>query len=279
MYFDNLILIIKYFLKTLEYSFACYQNLSTSPALSYNMNNYSVTYKDIFMGNLMRLSFVKELMNTIQFYNTKFRNPISVLLKNRLNRYPIEIVLKDREVKTIRKFGELLGLLYDFEYDPVKDLSHLDKMGYPIKLSSAISNGEIIGIFYFKDYQFLECAGKDVIDIGANIADSSIYFAMEGANSVIAMEPFVKNYDIAKNNIQMNNLSSKIILLHAACSSKEQDLLVDSEYEGVFNSVNELSSGIKINSLTLQNILDRYKLKSPILKMDCEGCEYDVILE
>ncbi len=237
-----------------------------------------LTDKDIFMGNLMRLSFVKELMNTIQFYNTKFRNPISVLLKNRLNRYPIEIVLKDREVKTIRKLGELLGLLYDFEYDPVKDLSHLDKMGYPIKLSSAISNGEIIGIFYFKDYQFLECAGKDVIDIGANIADSSIYFAMEGANSVIAMEPFVKNYDIAKNNIQMNNLSSKIILLHAACSSKEQDLLVDSEYEGVFNSVNELSSGIKINSLTLQNILDRYKLKSPILKMDCEGCEYDVIL-
>ena len=190
----------------------------------------------------------------------------------------MKVVLKNRQVKTIRNFGELLGILYGFEYDPVKDLSYLDKLGYPIKLSSAISNGEIVGIFYFKDYQFLECAGKDVIDIGANIADSSIYFAMEGANSVIAMEPFVKNYDIAKNNVQMNNLSSKIILLHAACSSKEQDILVDSEREGVFNTVNDSSLGVKINSITLQNILDQYKLKSPILKMDCEGCEYDIIL-
>jgi FkbM family methyltransferase len=254
------------------------QNLSTRESCTFNMNTYSVTYKDIFIGNLMRLYVAKELLNTIQFYSTKFKSPLSVLLKNRLNQYPMKVVLKNRQVKTIRNFGELLGILYGFEYDPVKDLSHLDRLGYPVKLSSAISNGEIIGIFYFKDYQFLECAGKDVVDIGANIADSSIYFAMEGANSVIAMEPFVKNYEIAKNNVQMNNLASKIVLLHAACSSKEQDILVDSEREGVFNTVNDSSLGVKINCITLQNILDRYKLKSPILKMDCEGCEYDIIL-
>jgi FkbM family methyltransferase len=254
------------------------QNLSTRESCTFNMNIYSVTYKDIFIGNLMRLYVAKELLNTIQFYSTKFKSPLSVLLKNRLNQYPMKVVLKNRQVKTIRNFGELLGILYGFEYDPVKDLSHLDRLGYPVKLSSAISNGEIIGIFYFKDYQFLECAGKDVVDIGANIADSSIYFAMEGANSVIAMEPFVKNYEIAKNNVQMNNLASKIVLLHAACSSKEQDILVDSEREGVFNTVNDSSLGVKINCITLQNILDRYKLKSPILKMDCEGCEYDIIL-
>jgi FkbM family methyltransferase len=254
------------------------QNLSTRESCTFNMSTYSVTYKDIFIGNLMRLYVAKELLNTIQFYSTKFNSPLSVLLKNRLNRYPMKVVLKNRQVKTIRNFGELLGILYGFEYDPVKDLSHLDRLGYPVKLSSAISNGEIIGIFYFKDYQFLDCAGKDVVDIGANIGDSSIYFAMEGANSVIAMEPFVKNYEIAKNNVQMNNLSSKIILLHAACGSKEQNILVDSEREGVFNTVNDSSLGVKINCITLQNILDRYELKSPILKMDCEGCEYDIIL-
>ena len=43
--------------------------------------------------------------------------------------------------------------------------------------------------------------GRTVIDIGANIADSSIYFAFEDAAHVIALEPYPTNYRIAKKNI------------------------------------------------------------------------------
>jgi len=31
--------------------------------------------------------------------------------------------------------------------------------------------------------------------------------------------------------------------------------------------------------LSLQNLVEKYEIKSGILKMDCEGCEYDSILE
>jgi predicted RNA methylase len=57
-------------------------------------------------------------------------------------------------------------------------------------------------IFSFKIlidfYRFLRVEGKIVIDIGVNIADSSIYFALKGADKVIAIEPFPRNYETAK---------------------------------------------------------------------------------
>ena len=85
-------------------------------------------------------------------------------------------------------------------------------MNYNIKIFSAIGNGKIIGVFLKKDYGFLDVADKTVIDIILNIADSSIYFALDGASSVIALESNLKNYNIARYNIYLNNLSSKIIL-------------------------------------------------------------------
>jgi FkbM family methyltransferase len=66
-----------------------------------------------------------------------------------------------------------------------------------------------VGVFYNKDYEFLNCRGKEIIDIGANISDSSIYFALTGANCVIAIEPFKENFEIAKLNVESNGLEKK----------------------------------------------------------------------
>jgi FkbM family methyltransferase len=88
---------------------------------------------------------------------------------------------------------------------------------------------------------------------------------------------------MAKKNVVLNNFSDRITLLLAACSA----------YAGFINISNSLKSGIEsqtndgeykpggnIPSVTLENILQEYNIQDgeTVLKMDCEGCEYDIIL-
>lgn len=70
-----------------------------------------------------------------------------------------------------------------------------------------IKNDNVHHVFYDEDYRFLlPVQNKIVVDVGANIADSSIYFTHNGAKQVIALEPFARNYELAKQNIILNKM-------------------------------------------------------------------------
>ncbi len=47
----------------------------------------------------------------------------------------------------------------------------------------------IYDVFDCGEYGVLDVSGKVVIDVGASIGDSAIYFALKGARKVIAIEP------------------------------------------------------------------------------------------
>jgi FkbM family methyltransferase len=53
---------------------------------------------------------------------------------------------------------------------------------------------------------------------------------------MIAIEPFPRNYEMARKNIEFNNLSNKIALLLAGCSSCNGSIVVNqSEYRHDMN--------------------------------------------
>ena len=81
--------------------------------------------------------------------------------------------------------------------------------------NSDIYNGDIGACFIREEYKWLKPKGNIVIDIGANIADSSIYFASKGATKVIALEPCPYSYRLAYENILNNGYKQKIVLLNA----------------------------------------------------------------
>lgn len=70
-----------------------------------------------------------------------------------------------------------------------------------------------------------------MLDVGANIADSCIYFASRGAEKVIGVEPLLKNYEIAKENIKLNNYSNIITLVLAGCSAKEGSINITAYWQ------------------------------------------------
>jgi FkbM family methyltransferase len=151
-----------------------------------------------------------------------------------------------------------------------------------IKLHGGTSSGDVIGIYLNNIYQQLPVKGKAVVDIGANIADSGIYFALSGANKVVGLEPFPKTFQLAQKNIRFNNLSDKITVYLAGCAADNRDMIVDPDFNSDGkNILKDFKKGIKIPMLTLENVLSHNNLlnyDSHILKMDCEGCEYETVL-
>jgi len=138
-----------------------------------------------------------------------------------------------------------------------------------------------LGVFFDKVYDFLPVRGKTVIDIGANIGDSCIYFALRGSCNIIGFEPFPKNYELAKKNIEANSLTEKITLQLAGCAGHNGEIIIDPLYKSnVGSCLKEFKRGINVPLLTLRDILNQYNIirGQAVLKMDCEGCEYDTIL-
>ena len=78
--------------------------------------------------------------------------------------------------------------------------------------------------FIEEQYKWLNVKGKDVIDIGANIGDSAIYFALKGAKHVYAFEPYPYSCDIANKNTRLNGLQDKIIIVNQGCGGGRKQL-------------------------------------------------------
>jgi FkbM family methyltransferase len=152
-----------------------------------------------------------------------------------------------------------------------------------LKLQGGLYNGEVVNIFLEDVYRILPVQGRVVLDIGANIADSSIYFALRGASKVIGVEPFPDNYEIARKNVALNNFSGRISVMLAGCGANDGYINISNGFEtGIASHTYDdvYKPGKNVPSITLGSILKEHNIQDgeTVLKMDCEGCEYDTIL-
>lgn len=175
------------------------------------------------------------------------------------------------------------------EYQTNEQLAKIIKMheseeflfgGKVVKLHGMLKNGDYLGVFVKEDYKFLEPENEVVIDVGANIGDSAIYFLLRGARKVIALEPYPHSYFDAKRNLQENGFQDRIVLLNAGYGMKGEISVEDNKSSnGSSDLIASRNEGISIRLYTLRDLLDHFSIDSAVLKMDCEGCEYNLINE
>jgi FkbM family methyltransferase len=132
-----------------------------------------------------------------------------------------------------------------------------------------------------EDYNFLNVKDKNVLDIGAFVGDSPIYFILKGAKKVYAIEPHPDAYKEMLENIKLNNMEDKIIPINMGINYEKDYIFINTKNlaQAASSFFNSNNIGIKVPAGKLSDIIDKYNIDTQILKMDCEGCEYDIILK
>ena len=142
-------------------------------------------------------------------------------------------------------------------------------------------NGDLVVVFANEEYKFLDSKDEVVIDIGANIGDTPIYFCVEGAKKVIALEPYPYLFKLLSENININGCADKIISLNAGYGKDGVIKIDESFIQNIGSHLKESKDGKgnMINLYSLNTILSMFNIKEAVLKMDCEGCEYNLLYE
>ena len=178
----------------------------------------------------------------------------------------------DKMLKLMRSVGG-----YHISYDLRERCITLDDR---YKLRGFLGNGDIFGVFVWKDYRFLDVAGREVIDVGANIGDSSMFFAMQGAKRIVSVEASKKTFATLKQNVESSGLLGRVIPVNKMLSSItgsnkiEQSLHQDAGFVPVLST-----NGEPLSSVTLEDLAKEFSLEDPVLKLDCEGCEFMCLCE
>jgi FkbM family methyltransferase len=234
---------------------------------------------------------LRQLILIIGSYRKAYTNYLGILVTSYIKRKAsyhgnvnLEVRLRDRRTVVV-PYGWAIAYprLLNIENKNISELSlNWNGLSFKYKGNIVIFDlarfSDLDGVFFHEDYKFLGVREKDVIDIGANIGDSAIYFSLNGAKRVIALEPYPYAYSFAERNVKLNDIRN-VVLLNAAYG-KDSKIIVDREKISSTGSILVPSSrGNEISVLSLKTLINNYNIRNAALKMDCEGCEYALIDE
>jgi hypothetical protein len=175
-------------------------------------------------------------INLIPSTTLRFRNGKKVFLsKSNYQEFREEL---------FKQYLEDQGFSYSF-----RDGRTLVKTNTGLKLIILPDYSNVIDEVYVSNaYRAANLSGRTVIDVGASVGDTALYFASLGASRVYAFEVCESRYKIAQENILLNGMDK------------------------IINIINE-----EANSKSISNIVEYNHLSHVLLKLDCEGCELQVI--
>lgn len=159
--------------------------------------------------------------------------------------------------------------------------------------------GSIIEMIDNKEYgleRFVNIKNEVIFDIGANHGLATIILAKQNPDSMIySFEPNPVIFNILKTNVEKNNLLNVVLVNKAVHSEKNLKLIkhplcsgasimgVNKEkmdnYYNIQNPVYGKTTieEISIDTISMDEILTMFKIKNiHLLKIDCEGSEYDI---
>lgn len=140
----------------------------------------------------------------------------------------------------------------------------------------------LTNVWLTKEYSRSDFEIKDndlVIDVGSHIGLFALLASKRCKNGkIFCYEPMRNNYELLLKNLNYNHISN-VFPFNVAVSSHERKVRIylNSDQAGHSMYV-ETESFLEIQSTTLKKILDDNKIKKcDLLKIDCEGAEYEII--
>ena len=143
----------------------------------------------------------------------------------------------------------------------------LDKLNYYIELATRFEEIYIEGVYSLL-YESIK-PETTVLDIGAAIGDTAIYFAMNlNVKKVISYEPFPRAFNLLLKNTRKY---PRIECRQLAIGKEQAKNIKDRKSYGINYDSENNGVGERIRSITLAEALKG--LSNVVIKSDCEGAE------
>ncbi|MFV5694948.1 FkbM family methyltransferase [Flavobacterium sp. LB3P122] len=228
--------------------------------LGYKISNIAKKEKDL--KNLVRSFTVQNDPHNLVFKSAPYLFEIK--------KYFPELVLESHEEGVLASFNDLkLYIESPEEFFIVKE------------------------VFIEKDYNLLSDESFVVFDIGMNIGISSLFFALnKNVSKIYSFEPVVTTYNQALYNLELNQAySNKIETFNFGLggSTRVEKVLYNSQAKGNCgirldsslvidrNNAKEIEIDIKNISDILPDLIRKHSKQKRVLKIDCEGAEYEIL--
>lgn len=116
-----------------------------------------------------------------------------------------------------------------------------------------------------------------VVDIGAHVGFFTIPIATQ-VHQVVSYEPSPANFSLLERNIRQNH-SANVIAVHAAIGPTHGMVNLNL---GIYGTTGHTISGrklggvsVQVECFTLEEVVSKFN--PTVLKMDCEGAEWDIL--
>lgn len=132
--------------------------------------------------------------------------------------------------------------------------------------------------------------GYKIIDVGAYIGETALFFCSQGAEQVIAAEPAPDNVALAKKNIAESPYADRIIFLPVAVAASEGELpfyldegnpqmhaLLPAGDDQAYATTKKM---VTVPVWRFERLIEQAGWETvDLVKLDCEGAEFPILLE
>jgi FkbM family methyltransferase len=142
-----------------------------------------------------------------------------------------------------------------------------------------------VEIFVLREYEVPGVSWNElrtIVDVGANVGAATLWFAGRAPQAtIVAVEPAATATESLSRNVLTNHLEDRVHVVRAALGDRTGTLYLDNSRSTVFARTSAQASARSevVPSVSLPELLDRFDLSEvDLLKLDCEGAEFDVLL-
>jgi FkbM family methyltransferase len=128
---------------------------------------------------------------------------------------------------------------------------------------------------------------RNIFDIGANIGQSAMLMLYNSSiENIVLIDPNPKALSTAAENLIMNSLSNKAKFINAFVSDKNEGVVdfftigggaAGSKFQEFAKTASKLNSHFKVNTMTVDHIVQQTGISPQLVKVDVEGAEIDVL--